>query len=129
MRPANVYRLGLKELNSLRYDPVMVFLIIYAFTFAHAVAKAGGLFDGRAADHRRLRGCEVLLEFGRGRRADRSFERSVRAGRGRTRLDLAVTQEPTAPAARISSPRTNAARMIAVIGQMDITMLAVMADV
>jgi ABC-2 type transport system permease protein len=42
MRPANVYRLGLKELNSLRYDPVMVFLIIYAFTFA-ILAPAKGV--------------------------------------------------------------------------------------
>lgn len=30
----NIYRLGIKELFSLRYDPVMVFLIIYFFTFA-----------------------------------------------------------------------------------------------
>jgi ABC-2 type transport system permease protein len=42
MRPANVYRLGLKELKSLRYDPVMVFLIIYAFTFS-IVAPARGV--------------------------------------------------------------------------------------
>ena len=31
---ANVYRLGLKELRSLRADPVLVFLILYTFTFA-----------------------------------------------------------------------------------------------
>jgi len=42
MRPANVYRLGLKELKSLRYDPVMVFLIIYAFTFS-ILAPAKGV--------------------------------------------------------------------------------------
>jgi ABC-2 type transport system permease protein len=29
-----IYRLGLKELLSLRYDPLMVFLILYFFTFA-----------------------------------------------------------------------------------------------
>lgn len=29
-----IYRLGLKELISLRYDPLMVFLILYFFTFA-----------------------------------------------------------------------------------------------
>jgi ABC-2 type transport system permease protein len=29
-----IYRLGVKELISLRYDPLMVFLIIYFFTFA-----------------------------------------------------------------------------------------------
>jgi len=42
MRPANAYRLGLKELKSLRYDPVMVFLIIYSFTFA-IIAPAKGV--------------------------------------------------------------------------------------
>ncbi len=30
----NIYRLGLKELNSLRRDPVLIFLIIFTFTFA-----------------------------------------------------------------------------------------------
>lgn len=30
----NIYRLGVKELYSLRYDPVMMFLIIYSFTFS-----------------------------------------------------------------------------------------------
>ena len=33
-RLANIYRLGIKELFSLRYDAVMVFLIVYAFTYA-----------------------------------------------------------------------------------------------
>ena len=42
MRLANVYRLGLKELISLRYDPVLVFLIVYAFTFA-IIAPARGV--------------------------------------------------------------------------------------
>lgn len=42
MRLANVYRLGLKELASLRYDPVLVFLIVYSFTFA-IVAPARGV--------------------------------------------------------------------------------------
>jgi ABC-2 type transport system permease protein len=42
MRLANVYRLGLKELISLRCDPVMVFLIVYAFTFS-IVAPAKGV--------------------------------------------------------------------------------------
>ena len=42
MRWANVYRLGLKELKSLRYDPVMVFLIVYAFTFS-IIAPAKGV--------------------------------------------------------------------------------------
>jgi len=42
MRPSNVYRLGLKELKSLRYDPVMVFLIIYSFTFS-ILAPAKGV--------------------------------------------------------------------------------------
>jgi ABC-2 type transport system permease protein len=34
VRVSNVYRLGLKELRSLRYDPVLIFLIAYAFTIA-----------------------------------------------------------------------------------------------
>lgn len=31
---SNIFRLGIKELYSLRYDPVMMFLIIYMFSFA-----------------------------------------------------------------------------------------------
>jgi ABC-2 type transport system permease protein len=42
VRLTNVYRLGLKELTSLRYDPVMVGLIIYAFTIA-IIAPARGV--------------------------------------------------------------------------------------
>ena len=42
MRLAHVYRLGLKELISLRYDPVLVFLIVYSFTFA-IIAPARGV--------------------------------------------------------------------------------------
>jgi ABC-2 type transport system permease protein len=42
VRLTNVYRLGLKELISLRYDPVLVLLIIYAFTFA-IIAPARGV--------------------------------------------------------------------------------------
>ncbi|MCG6895810.1 MAG: ABC transporter permease [Thiocapsa sp.] len=42
MRLTNVYRLGLKELISLRYDPVLVLLILYAFTFA-IIAPARGV--------------------------------------------------------------------------------------
>lgn len=38
----SVYRLGLKEMISLRHDPVMVLLILYAFTFA-VVAPAQGV--------------------------------------------------------------------------------------
>jgi ABC-2 type transport system permease protein len=38
----NVYRLGLKELVSLRHDPVLVLLILYAFTFS-IVAPARGV--------------------------------------------------------------------------------------
>ena len=34
MRVSNVYRLGLKEFRSLRYDPVLIFLIVYAFSIA-----------------------------------------------------------------------------------------------
>jgi ABC-2 type transport system permease protein len=42
MQLGNIYRLGLKELVSLRYDPVLVLLIIYAFTFA-IIAPARGV--------------------------------------------------------------------------------------
>jgi ABC-2 type transport system permease protein len=42
VRLANVYHLGLKEIISLRYDPVLVFLIVYAFTFA-IIAPARGV--------------------------------------------------------------------------------------
>jgi len=39
-RLINIYRLGIKELFSLRYDPVMVFLIVYSFTFSiYMIAK------------------------------------------------------------------------------------------
>lgn len=42
MRLSNVYRLGLKELVSLRYDPVLIFLILYSFSFA-IIAPARGV--------------------------------------------------------------------------------------
>lgn len=39
----NIYRLGIKELYSLRYDLFLVFLIVYAFTFAvYEATKSGG---------------------------------------------------------------------------------------
>ena len=34
LRLANVFRLGAKELYSLRADPVLLIMIVYAFTFA-----------------------------------------------------------------------------------------------
>lgn len=41
---SNVYRLGLKELRSLRADPVLIFLIIYVFSFAvYSVATGAKL--------------------------------------------------------------------------------------
>lgn len=42
MRLNHVYRLGLKELASLRYDPVLVVLILYCFTFS-IIAPARGV--------------------------------------------------------------------------------------
>jgi ABC-2 type transport system permease protein len=42
VRVTHVYHLGLKELVSLRHDPVLVFLIVYAFTFA-IIAPARGV--------------------------------------------------------------------------------------
>ncbi len=39
----NIYRLGIKELYSLRYDLFLVFLIVYAFTFAvYEATESGG---------------------------------------------------------------------------------------
>ncbi len=37
----NIYRLGVKELNSLRRDPVLIFLIIFTFTFAIYTVATG----------------------------------------------------------------------------------------
>ena len=37
----NVYRLGLKELNSLRRDPVLLFLLVFTFTFAIYTVATG----------------------------------------------------------------------------------------
>lgn len=37
----HIYRLGVKELFSLRYDPVLVFLIVYTFTFAIYTVATG----------------------------------------------------------------------------------------
>jgi ABC-2 type transport system permease protein len=34
IRPANVFRLGIKELHSLRVDPILLIMILYVFTFA-----------------------------------------------------------------------------------------------
>lgn len=42
---ANVYRLGLKELRSLRADPVLVLLILYTFTFAVYSVTTGVKFE------------------------------------------------------------------------------------
>ena len=41
LRLANVFRLGIKELYSLRADPIMLVMIVYAFTFA-VYAQATG---------------------------------------------------------------------------------------
>ncbi len=37
----NIFRLGVKELNSLRRDPVLVFLIFFTFTFAIYIVATG----------------------------------------------------------------------------------------
>ncbi len=37
----SIYRLGLKELNSLRRDPVLIILIVFTFTFAIYVIATG----------------------------------------------------------------------------------------
>ena len=47
----HIYRLGVKELYSLRHDPVLVFLILYTFTFAiYTVATGCLLYTSDAAD-------------------------------------------------------------------------------
>ena len=45
----NIYRLGVKELWSLRYDPLLIFLIVYAFTFAPYSAAEDAAVDVRNA--------------------------------------------------------------------------------
>lgn len=45
MRWANVARLGLKELRSLRADPILLFLIVYTFTFAVYSVASGVKFQ------------------------------------------------------------------------------------
>ncbi|MEP0322123.1 ABC transporter permease [Bauldia litoralis] len=40
-RVKNIFRLGVKELNSLRRDPVLLFLIIFTFTFAIYTVATG----------------------------------------------------------------------------------------
>jgi ABC-2 type transport system permease protein len=42
---ANIYRLGVKELRSLRSDPVLVFLILWAFTFIVYSVATGEKFE------------------------------------------------------------------------------------
>lgn len=46
---ANVYRLGVKELWSLRYDPLLLFLIAYAFTFSPYSAAQDAAIEVRNA--------------------------------------------------------------------------------
>jgi len=45
MRAASVIRLGLKELRSLRADPILLFLIVYTFTFAVYSVASGVKFQ------------------------------------------------------------------------------------
>lgn len=51
MRPAfdNTWRLGIKELHSLRTDPIMVVLIVYIFTYAVYAIATGVNFEVRHA--------------------------------------------------------------------------------
>ena len=46
---ANIFRLGVKELRSLRSDPVLVFLILWAFTFIVYSVATGEKFEVRQA--------------------------------------------------------------------------------
>ncbi|WP_372501861.1 ABC transporter permease [Tistrella mobilis] len=45
MRLANIFRLGVKELRSLAADPVLVFLILYTFTYAIYAVASGANFE------------------------------------------------------------------------------------
>lgn len=45
IRLANVFRLGVKELHSLRADPIMLFMILYCFTFAVYSMATGAKTD------------------------------------------------------------------------------------
>ena len=54
-RLKNVFRLGVKELNSLRRDPVLLFLIFFTFTFAIYTVATGVQTELRNALHRRGR--------------------------------------------------------------------------
>jgi ABC-2 type transport system permease protein len=45
IRPANVFRLGIKELYSLGVDPILLIMIAYAFTFAVHAQATGAKFD------------------------------------------------------------------------------------
>lgn len=90
---ANVGRLGVKELRSLRYDPLLLFLIVYAFTFSVYSAAEDAAIDVRNASvgvvdedrstlSRRIRDAlrppyfrePELLEFG-------AVDRSMESGR------------------------------------------------
>ncbi|MDD3447050.1 MAG: ABC transporter permease [Zavarzinia sp.] len=44
-RLATIFRLGVKELRSLRADPVMMFLVLYTFTVAIYTVATGARFD------------------------------------------------------------------------------------
>ncbi|MFA5120870.1 ABC transporter permease [Zavarzinia sp.] len=44
-RIATIFRLGIKELRSLRADPVMLFLVFYTFTIAIYTVATGARFD------------------------------------------------------------------------------------
>ncbi|MCF4164145.1 ABC transporter permease [Zavarzinia compransoris] len=44
-RLATIFRLGIKELRSLRADPVMLFLVLYTFTIAIYTVATGSRFD------------------------------------------------------------------------------------
>ena len=48
-RLGNIYRLGIKELVSLRRDPVFSVLILYVFTVAVYVISTGASTDVRSA--------------------------------------------------------------------------------
>ena len=45
LRLANVFRLGVKELFSLRADPILLVLIVYVFTLAVYSQATGAKYD------------------------------------------------------------------------------------
>ena len=63
MRAANILHLGIKELRSLLRDPIMIVLIVYAFTFSiYTAATAMPETAAQGAHRHRRRGRLAAFE-------------------------------------------------------------------